>query len=144
VNPSVLLFGVGAFITLILEMLGQPSLIFALGVYLPLELNTPALAGGFLSHFLNKRASKANGEHGRTVRERGVIIASGLMAGGALGGVFGAAIRTLPSFKESWIKLPFYDNEPITQIVSAVLFIALCVYVWFGSLRKPKELIWTK
>ena len=139
-----LLFGVGAFITLILEMLGQPSLIFALGMYLPLELNTPALVGGFLSHFLNKRASQANHEHGRTIRERGVIIASGLMAGGALGGVFGAAIRTIPSFKESWIKLPFYDNEPTSQIVSAALFIALCVYVWYGSLRKPKELLWTK
>ncbi len=139
-----LLFGVGAFITLILEMLGQPSLIFALGMYLPLELNTPALVGGFLSHFLNKRASKTNGEHGRTIRERGVIIASGLMAGGALGGVLGAAIRTVPSFKESWIKLPFYDNEPTSQIVSAVLFIALCVYIWFGSLHKPKELTWTK
>ena len=139
-----LLFGIGAFITLILEMLGQPSLIFALGMYLPLELNTPALVGGFLSHFLNKRAEKQGGEHGRTIRERGVIIASGLMAGGALGGVIGAALRTIPGFRENWIKLPFYDHEPTSQIVSAVLFIGLCVYVWYGSLRKPKELIWTK
>jgi len=139
-----LLFGVGAFVTLLLEMLGQPSLIFALGMYLPLELNTPALVGGFLSHFLNKRAAKANGERGRTIRERGVIIASGLMAGGALGGVLGAAIRTVPKFSESWIKLPFYDNDPVSQSVSAILFIALCIYVWKGSLHKPKEIIWTK
>lgn len=138
------LFGIGAFITLIMEMLGQPSLIFALGMYLPLELNTPALVGGFLSRFLNKRATKANGEHGRTIRERGVIIASGLMAGGALGGVLGAAIRTIPGFSEGWIRLPFYDYDPISQTVSAVFFIALCIYVWKGSLRKPKELIWTK
>ena len=54
-----LLFGVGAFIAILLEMLGQPSLIFALGMYLPLELNTPALVGGFLSHFLNKRAERS-------------------------------------------------------------------------------------
>jgi putative OPT family oligopeptide transporter len=139
-----LLFWVGAFVTLILEMLGQPSLIFALGMYLPLELNTPALVGGFLSHFLNKRAAKADGEKGRTIRERGVIIASGLMAGGALGGVLGAAIRTVPKFSESWIKLPFYENEPISQTVSAILFIVLCIYVWKGSLHKPKEIIWTK
>lgn len=139
-----LLFGVGSFIALIMEMLGQPSLIFALGMYLPLELNTPALVGGFLSHFLNKRSEKAGGDRGHTIRERGVIIASGLMAGGALGGVFGAAIRTIPSFKETWIKLPFYDYDPISQTVSAVFFIALCVYVWKGALRKPKELIWTK
>ena len=115
-----MLFGVGAFIALILEMLGQPSLIFALGMYLPLELNTPALVGGFLSHFLNKRAAKVDGEKGRSIRERGVIIASGLMAGGALGGVFGAALRLLPRFKDSWIHTPFFDIDRISQPVSAV------------------------
>lgn len=138
------LFGVGAMIALILEMLGQPSLIFALGMYLPLELNTPALVGGFLSHFLNKKAEKKGGERGRTIRERGVIIASGLMAGGALGGVFGAALRLLPSYREDLIHLPFYDSEPISQSVSALMFVALCIYVWYGSVRKPKEIEWTK
>ena len=139
-----LLFGVGAMIALIMEMLGQPSLIFALGMYLPLELNTPALVGGFLSHFLNKRALKTGGEHGRTMRERGVIIASGLMAGGALGGVFGAALRLFPWYKEELVHTPWYANEPISQSISAILFIALCCYVWFSSLHKPKELTWTK
>ncbi len=134
-----LLFGVGAFVALILEMLGQPSLIFALGMYLPLELNTPALVGGFLSHFINKRAVKTGGEQGRSFRERGVIIASGLMAGGALGGVFGAGLRLVPKFKESWVHTPFYANESISQSVSALLFVALCCYVWFRSLRKSEE-----
>jgi len=134
-----LLFGVGAFITLIMEMLGQPSLIFALGMYLPLELNTPALVGGFLSHFISKRAAKTGGEEGRSFRERGVIIASGLMAGGALGGVFGAALRLLPKFKENWIHTPFFDHEATSQTVSAVLFVSLCCYVWFRSLRKNRE-----
>jgi putative OPT family oligopeptide transporter len=134
-----LLFGVGAFIALMLEMLGQPSLIFALGMYLPLELNTPALVGGFLSHFLNKRATKTGGDRGRSIRERGVIIASGLMAGGALGGVFGASLRLLRGYKESWIHTPFFDNEAASQTVSAVLFIVLCCYVWFRSLRKTRE-----
>jgi putative OPT family oligopeptide transporter len=134
-----LLFGIGAMIALILEMLGQPSLIFALGMYLPLELNTPALVGGFLSHFLNKRSEKAGGPAGERIRSRGVIIASGLMAGGALGGVFGAALRLVPGFREEWIHTPFYGNEPVSQAVSAILFVALCCYVWFGSLRKSKE-----
>ena len=139
-----LLFGVGAMIAVIMEMLGQPSLIFALGMYLPLELNTPALVGGFLSHFLNKKADKKGGDGGRSIRERGVIIASGLMAGGALGGVFGAALRLVPSFKEKWVHLWFYDNELVSQTVSAIMFIGLCLYVWFGSLRRKKELQWTK
>jgi putative OPT family oligopeptide transporter len=132
------LFGVGAMITLVLEMLGQPSLIFALGMYLPLELNTPALVGGFLSHFLNKRSAKAGGARGKTIRERGVIIASGLMAGGALGGVLGAAMRLIPGYREDLIRTPFYSYDPISQSVSALLFVGLCLYVWFGSLKKEK------
>jgi uncharacterized oligopeptide transporter (OPT) family protein len=132
------LFGVGAMITLVLEMLGQPSLIFALGMYLPLELNTPALVGGFLSHFLNKRSEQAGGERGKSIRERGVIIASGLMAGGALGGVLGAAMRLIPGYREDLIRTPFYSFDPVSQSVSALLFVGLCLYVWFGSLKKEK------
>ena len=132
------LFGIGAMITLVLEMLGQPSLIFALGMYLPLELNSPALIGGFLSHFLNKRSEKVGGAPGRRIRERGVIIASGLMAGGALGGVLGAALRLIPSFRESWITTPFYAIDPISQSISALMFVGLCIYLWFFSLQKEK------
>jgi putative OPT family oligopeptide transporter len=135
-----LLFGTGAMIALIMEMLGQPSLIFALGMYLPLELNTPALVGGFLSHFLNKRAERTGGEHGRTIRERGVIIASGLMAGGALGGVLGAAMRLIPAYREDLIKTPFYSYDPVSQTVSALLFVGLCLYLWYGSLKRGREL----
>jgi len=131
-----ILFGAGAAIAVIMEMLGVPALIFALGMYLPLELNTPALVGGALAHFLDKRSAKS----GRgAIRERGVIIASGLMAGGALGGVIGAACRLIPSFSEDWIKTPFYDNEVISQVVSAVLFVGLCLYVWFGAQRREEE-----
>ena len=70
--------------------LGVPALVFALGMYLPLELNLPALVGGVLAHSLGRRADAAEGGRGRIMRERGVIIASGFMAGGALGGVLGA------------------------------------------------------
>jgi membrane associated rhomboid family serine protease len=125
-------------ITIVMEMLGQPSLIFALGMYLPLELNTPALVGGFLSHLLNKKAEKRGGEAGRTIRERGVIIASGLMAGGALGGVFGAALRLFPWYREDLLKTPFYDNLSVSESVSALMFVALCAYVWFSSLKRQK------
>jgi putative OPT family oligopeptide transporter len=134
-----LLFGVGAMITIVMEMLGQPSLIFALGMYLPLELNTPALVGGFLSHLLNKKAEKRDGEAGRTIRERGVIIASGLMAGGALGGVFGAALRLFPWYREDLVKLPWYDHLPVSESISALMFVAMCGYVWWGSLKKVQE-----
>jgi putative OPT family oligopeptide transporter len=129
------LLGIGALITIVLEMLQLSSMVFALGIYLPLQLTTPILAGGFLSHFVNKRAEKTGGEHGRSITERGVIVAGGLMAGGALGGVFGAGLRLMPSFKEEWIQTEFYNNEPISQTISALCFIGLCVYVWISSVK---------
>jgi putative OPT family oligopeptide transporter len=134
-----LLFGAGAAIALIMEMLGVPALIFALGMYLPLELNSPALVGGFLSYFLTKRSERIGGRAGASIRERGVIIASGLMAGGALGGVFGAACRLIPGYSEAWIKTPFYDNDAVSQIVSLLLFVGLCVYLWRGSVQHKEE-----
>jgi hypothetical protein len=70
------------------------------------------------------------------MRERGVIIASGLMAGGALGGVLGASLRLGSWYREDLIKTPFYDNDTISQVVSIVLFLALCLYVWFDSNKK--------
>ncbi len=124
-----LLFGAGAAIAVVMEMLGVPALIFALGMYLPLELNTPALVGGFLSHFLSQRE--------QPVRERAVIIASGLMAGGALGGVLGASLRLNAKFSEDWIRTPFYGNEPVSQGVSIILFLAMCLYLWRSSQRIP-------
>lgn len=131
------LFGTGAVIAVIMEMLGAPALIFALGMYLPLELNTPALVGGFLVHFLNRKSER---EHRPSIRERGIVIASGLMAGGALGGVFGAGLRVFaPGFSEDWVRSPFYDNEAVAQTVSALGFAAFCVYVWVWASKRPKE-----
>jgi putative OPT family oligopeptide transporter len=131
-----LLFAAGGMIAVTMEMLAVPPLIFALGMYLPLELNTPALVGGVIAHFVGKRSEKTGGEAGRTMRERAVIIASGLMAGGALGGVLGASLRLFGWYREDLIKLPWYDSDPVSQIVSAVGFIGLCLYLWFGTMRK--------
>jgi putative OPT family oligopeptide transporter len=123
-----LLFGAGAAVAVSMEMLGIPALIFALGMYLPLELNTPALVGGFLAHLVSKRDS--------TARERGVVIASGLMAGGALGGVFGAACRLIPGYTEAWIHTPFYSNDLVSQCLSGLMFLGLCAYLWFNAVRR--------
>ncbi len=136
---AMILFGAGAAVTIIMEMLGVPALIFALGMYLPLYLNSPALVGGFLAHFLNKRANRMGGEHGRSVRERGIVIASGLMAGGALGGVIGAAMRLIPGYSEDWIKLPFYDHDATSQLVSIIGFTGFVAYTWWAAQRVTKS-----
>ena len=130
-----ILFGAGAVIALIMEMLGAPALVFALGMYLPLELNTPALVGGFIAHYVTRRSERGDAGRGATMRERGVIIASGLMAGGALGGVFGAALRLFSWYAEDKIKTPFFDIDWISQTVSISLFVGLCAYLWFNSVR---------
>ena len=134
-----ILFGAGGVIALIMEMLGVPALIFALGMYLPLELNTPALVGGFLSHWIGKRADAAGEARGHRIRERGIVIASGFMAGGALGGVLGAALRLLPFYAEDGIKTRFYDDIPVSQTVSVVMFVGLCVYLWWQSNRHVEK-----
>ncbi len=133
-----LLFTTGAAIAVVMEMLSIPALTFALGMYLPLELNSPALVGGFIAHVLTKRSEKIGGDPGRNMRERGVIIASGLLAGGALGGVFGAGLRTIPGFRENLIKTPFFDADAISQAVSLVAFLGLCAYLWFASVKREK------
>ncbi|HEU4382535.1 MAG TPA: oligopeptide transporter, OPT family [Anaeromyxobacteraceae bacterium] len=133
-----ILFGTGAVIAVVLEMLQVPALTFALGMYLPLELNTPALVGGFFHHFLTRRSERVGGADGRAVRERGVIIASGLMAGGALGGVLGAGLRLVPGFSEDLLRTPFYGHDAVSQTVSALGFVGLCAYLWLGSVRKER------
>ena len=133
-----MLFGIGAIITLILEMLGKSSMVFALGIYLPLDLTSPVLAGGVLSHIINKRSEKVGGEPGSRIRERGVILASGLMAGGALGGVLGAALHLFPWYREDLITTPFYMNDPVSQSVSVAMFVGLCLYVWFYSVKNER------
>jgi len=131
-----LLFAVGAVIAVVMEMLSVPALTFALGMYLPLELNSPALVGGFIAWALERRASRRGGEAGRSMRERGVVVASGLLAGGALGGVFGAAVRMIPGFAESWVKTPFFDHDAISQSVSLLAFLGLCLYLWRASVKE--------
>ena len=69
----------------------------------------------------------------------GENVASGLMAGGALGGVFGAACRLIPGYNEDWIRTPFYGHEMVSQSVSTVLFAGLCVYFWWRSLGHKEE-----
>jgi uncharacterized oligopeptide transporter (OPT) family protein len=119
-----------------MEMLRAPALVFALGMYLPLELNLPALVGGVLSWAVIARSEGA-GERGREMRERGIIVASGFMAGGALGGVFGAGLRLFSWYREDLIKTPFFDVDAIAQIVSLAGFSLFVVYLWRKATTPP-------
>jgi hypothetical protein len=151
-----LLYGIGAVMVLICETLSVPSMIFALGMYLPLELNSPALIGGFISHWVIK--SSANKEVSKQRWERGTLIASGFIAGGALLGVFGVVLRNFHLERFISAGVPYlrmfnsqtkaYEWMPSTpsgwftgygQIMSLILFAALCVYMYWDSCRAAKD-----
>jgi len=95
------LFGLGVVLSLLLRMCSVPALAFALGMYLPIELNTTLLIGGLLAYYVNK-ARKGESEAALKAKEnRGIIVASGLMAGGALMGMADAALRYFATRSEA-------------------------------------------
>lgn len=151
-----LLYGIGAVIVLICEMLSIPSMIFALGMYLPLELNAPALVGGFISHWVIR--SSQNKEISKRRWERGTLIASGFIAGGALLGVVGVVLRNFHLERFISAGIPYLRTfNPVTkteewgpstahawfanygQIISLILFFVLCVYMYWDSCRAAHE-----
>lgn len=84
------LFGLGVVFSLLLRMVGVPALAFALGMYLPIELNTPVLLGGLLGWFVARKSAEESEALAKARHDRGVLIASGFMAGGAILGVLDA------------------------------------------------------
>ena len=85
-----LLYGVGLVLSVLLVMMGIPPLAFAIGMYLPLQINTPLFIGGLISHWVAKSSKDAKVSEART--NRGTLLASGFIAGGALAGVLGAVL----------------------------------------------------
>ena len=123
----------GAFMALILTMIKMPALAFALGMYLPLELNTPLLAGGIISHFVATRSKDESLNKSR--RERGTLIASGFIAGGALMGVV-SAILGYAGF--DWVAHEWFESNS-AEILALVMFLAISVYFIADTLRAKKE-----
>jgi len=101
------LYGLGAVIALLVEMTGVSSLAFALGMYLPLELNSPILAGAVVAWIVNRSAG-GDKAVAKTRGDRGTLIASGLIAGGALAGVLQAITDVLQEWT-GW-RLPSFEN----------------------------------
>jgi putative OPT family oligopeptide transporter len=122
------LYLAGIFMAITLELIKVPPLPFALGMYLPIELNTPLLVGGYVAHLVSTRSKSE--EINTRRRERGTLIASGFIAGGALMGV----VSALVAFFGLREKLNTGIGErPIGEVVSIVLFLGLCLYVYYQS-----------
>lgn len=125
-----ILYMVGVILALLLNWLEVPVLAFCLGMFIPLSLNTPLLVGGAISWFVaNSSKDKAVND---ARRDRGTLIASGLIAGGALFGVFAALTR----FCGFEYVCPL--DAGTLQILGIVAYVALIAYLWADSLRAKK------
>ncbi len=124
-----MLYIVGAILALILNWLGVPALAFCLGMFLPLQLNTPMLVGGLISWFVGRSSKDPAICKARS--DRGTLIASGLIAGGALFGVF-AAITIFCG-----MPVPSNGGEFTPQILGLVAYAALIAFLYIAS-RKGK------
>ena len=122
-----ILYMVGAILALILNWLGVPALAFCLGMFIPLSLNTPMLVGGAVSYFVSNSSKDKKVNDAR--RDRGTLISSGLIAGGALFGVF-AAITRFAGFEYT---TP--GSEQLTQILGCVAYALLIIYLIRDSKR---------
>ncbi len=124
-----LLYGAGAALALILTMIGVPALAFALGMFIPLELNTPLLVGGLISWFVTTRSKDAAVNKAR--RDRGTLIASGFIAGGALMGVVSAMLRY---FGFDWFASG-WNGTTGAEVLAVAMYAALIGYFIWDSKR---------
>lgn len=117
-----LLYGIGAVIAILLTVFKVPALAFALGMFIPMELNIPLLVGGAINWYVTTRSKDAdvNKERG----EKGNLIASGFIAGGALMGVVSALLR----FSGVVFDYEAWWTSPMSEIVSLLAYVLLILY----------------
>lgn len=124
-----LLYGIGAVISIVLTMCGVSALAFALGMFIPLQLNLPLIVGGLVNWYVNSRSSDVSLNQRRN--EKGTLLASGFIAGGALMGVVSAGMQ----FGGLNFANAAYLSSPISQVVSLIAYAALIVYLAKASLK---------
>ena len=127
-----LLYAVGLVLSVLLVMMGIPPLAFAIGMYLPLQINTPLFLGGLISHFVEKSAADKKASEARV--QRGTLIASGFIAGGAIMGVVGALLTLMKL--NPYIELGLADKHAtLAQVISIALYAGLGLYLYLDSRR---------
>ena len=126
-----LLYGIGALIAILLTVFKVPALAFCLGMFIPIDLNLPLLVGGAISWYVGSRSKNAAVNAAR--QEKGTLIASGFIAGGALMGVVSAILKfaNVDWFMSGW-------NARFGEAVAIIPFLCLVVYMIYASMKKDK------
>ena len=128
------LYGFGASVAVIIEMLGVSSLAFALGMYIPIEYNSPIIFGAIVAHLVRK-SGKKDEALGKARYERGILLSSGLIAGGALMGVLSSLLQLFGSDKNPVIPSLGNHETAFGNWLGLGTFVVLCVYLYWDSLR---------
>ncbi len=126
-----LLYGVGALMAILLTWAKIPALAFALGMFIPMELNVPLLVGGLINWYVTTRSKKQQVNEARG--EKGTLIASGFIAGGALMGVVSAMLRFggYNMVSDAWMA------NPMSEVCALVAYVLLIAYfVWATKSKK--------
>ena len=136
----------GIFIAIILEMIKVPALAFALGMYLPIHLNTPILIGGIIAYIVSTRSKDESLNTAR--KEKGTLIASGFIAGGAIMGVISAFIIFFGQeiTNSNWTIVSavgdsyrHWTETAGAEALGFVMFFILCLYMIWESMRVKKK-----
>ena len=127
---SWMLLGIGAVIAVLINWLGISPLAFALGMFIPIQLNTPLIVGGLLNHFINKKGKDKKLINAR--HQRAILISSGFIAGAALFGVIGALIIFLTGNSYALDLGVWADPDGVgAQVTALIAFIGLIAYfIW--------------
>jgi uncharacterized oligopeptide transporter (OPT) family protein len=134
-----ILYMVGAIIALLLTMVNIPPLAFALGMYIPQELNTPLLFGGLVAWWVTSRSKNEKLNNARF--SRGTLIASGFIAGGALFGVLVAFLKFLDPILHLGVNEWFMTSWEAThgEVAGLVMFLLLAAYMVWDTMRAKEE-----
>ena len=127
-----LLYGIGAALAIVLTLCKIPALPFALGMFIPIDLNLPLVVGGAIAWYVGSRSQDEKVNAARS--EKGTLIASGFIAGGALMGVVSAILRfaNVDLFLTGW-------NARYGEAVAIVPYLALIAYTLYASMKIDKK-----
>lgn len=126
----------GVFLTLVLELLGLPVLPVAIGIYLPVHLSVPVMAGGMIRFLVEKRKEKA----GEECVERGILFSSGMIAGEGLVGIVLAVLAVVPAGnKTAGEVLDISRSIYLGQTGALILFLLLLGVMFFSAVHKNKK-----
>ena len=132
-NAPWFLYGVGAILAIVLTAFKVPALAFALGMFIPLELNLPLLVGGAIAWYVGSRSKDENVNKART--EKGTLLASGFIAGGALMGVVSAIMR----FCGVNLLASEWQSSSAAQYVAILAYLLIIAYLIYACMKDDKQ-----